>query len=76
MIFGTFYRGYQTLSLRNEPAVYTRAVKLTLKWEPHAIQLCFPMFTTGMDSQRPGQLLLTSSALQPAVENMPEYNDQ
>jgi hypothetical protein len=29
-----------------------------------------------MDSQRPGQLLLTSSALQPAVENMPEYNDQ
>jgi hypothetical protein len=59
MIFGTFYTGYQTLSPHNKPAVYTPAVKLSMKWEPHGIQLCFPLFTTEMDSHRPSQLLLT-----------------
>ena len=75
-IFCTFYTGYQTLSSQNKPALYTPAVKLSLEWESHGIQLCFPLFTTGMDSHRPSQLLLTYSALQPAVEHTPEYNDR
>ena len=66
----------QAIKLHNKPAVYTPAVTPSLKWEPHGIQFCFPLFTTGMDSHTPSQHLLTNSALQVTAEHMPEYNDQ
>ena len=55
--------------------LYASSKTLALKWKPHGIQLCYPLFITGMDTQRPGQLLLTYSALHLAVEHMPEYTD-
>jgi len=75
MTSGTFYIGYHTFSPHNKPAVYTQSVTLSLKWKPHRNELYFSLFMAGMDTQKPRQLLLTYSALQLAVEYMPECTD-
>jgi len=38
--------------------------------------MCFPLFVTEMDIQKPGQILPTHSELQLAVKHMPVGTDQ
>jgi hypothetical protein len=49
---------------------------LCLKWKPHRIESCFPVFITRVDTLKLHQLLSLYSALQLAVEHLPEYTDR
>jgi hypothetical protein len=75
MPFCTFYIGYYTFSLHKKPAG-TSSKTLVLKRMLNGIQLCFPLFVARMDTQRPGQDLLTCPVIQLAAEHMPECTAQ
>jgi hypothetical protein len=74
--FGTLYIWYHKFSLHNKPAVSMPAVKLWLWNGTHtAFNYAFHCLSLEWILKRPGQLLLTFSALQLAVEHMPVCTD-
>jgi len=53
--------------------LFMSSVRLCLwNWKPHGNELCIPLFIARLDAQNPRQLLSTHSALQLAVEHLPE----
>jgi hypothetical protein len=56
--------------------LHTFGGTLCLKWKPHHIESCFPVYIARVDTLKPRQLLSTYSALQLALEHLPEYTDR